>query len=142
MIAGALGWKNAEIKTLIEQNPDTIFSLGYVPTRQLSELYNLADLFVYPSLYEGFGLPPLEAMACGCPVMVSKTASLPEVCGSAAFYINPLDGAGIAQGLDMLLQDTERLNLLKSKGLKQSQQFSWEKSADQHAALFKEVISG
>jgi glycosyltransferase involved in cell wall biosynthesis len=89
VLIGFKGWENEEIMRLIHKLKSDIFYLGYLPEEELGKLYNLARLSIYPSLYEGFGLPPLEAMACGCPIIVSHTASLPEVCGDAAFYADP-----------------------------------------------------
>ena len=102
---------------------------GYVDDNKLVELYRGAGLFVFPSLYEGFGLPPLEAMACGCPCAVSKAGSLPEVCGEAALYFNPHDPADIAAKIDMILSDSELRENLIEKGLKQARKFDWKKSA-------------
>lgn len=102
---------------------------GYVDDIKLMELYRGARLFVFPSLYEGFGLPPLEAMACGCPCAVSKAGSLPEVCGEAALYFNPHDPADIAVKIDMILSDSELRENLIEKGLKQARKYDWKKSA-------------
>jgi len=93
---------------------------------------------VYPSFYEGFGLPPLEAMACGCPVVVSRAASLPEVCGDAAVYVNPLDPESIADGIQKAAMDEPLRKSLRSSGLKRSEEFSWEKTAARHLEIFKE----
>ena len=91
-------------------------------------MYSLADIFIYPSFYEGFGFPPLEAMKCGCPVIVSNSTSLPEVVGEAGLYIDPYDETSITEQINCLIQDTKlRKNLIK-KGKEQSLQFTWEKT--------------
>jgi len=118
-----------------------VLFLNYVPTDELPALYAGAKVFVFPSLYEGFGLPPLEAMACGCPVIVSNVSSLPEVCGDAAYYVNPYDVESIAEGIHKVLTDEAlRQNLIK-KGIERVKLFSWEKAAKEHLKVFEEVLS-
>jgi glycosyltransferase involved in cell wall biosynthesis len=102
---------------------------GYVSFDDLPYLYSGAAALVYPSLYEGFGLPPLEAMACGCPVVVSNISSLPEVCGDAAFYIDPYNVDDIANGIAKVLTDGILKEDLIRKGLERAKLFSWEKAA-------------
>lgn len=136
VLAGFRGWDNAKVMALLQELRQDVTYLGYVDEEDLAGLYNLAEIFVYPALYEGFGLPPLEAMACGCPVMVSQVASLPEVCGEAAYYVDPLDVDSISHGLAELLGDTDRLNLMRQAGLVRSNQFSWQKSAREHLQIF------
>ncbi|MCX7698335.1 MAG: glycosyltransferase family 4 protein [Candidatus Goldbacteria bacterium] len=103
--------------------------LGYLPDDKMFETYSNALLFIYPSFYEGFGIPPLEAMACGCPCVVSNTASLPEVCGDAAYYVNPYDVEDIARGIEKVLTDENLREELIKKGFENIKRFSWEKSA-------------
>ena len=86
-------------------------------------------MLAYPSLYEGFGLPPLEAMACGCPVIVSKTSSLPEVCGEAACYVDPYNVESIAEAMYKVATDENFRNHLREKGLERARAFSWDKTA-------------
>lgn len=112
-----------------------IFFLGYVENKDLAYLYSASELFVYPSLYEGFGFPPLEAMSCECPVVVSNLSSLPEVCGEAAEYINPYDSKSIAKGIQNVFYDKNYRELLVKKGIKQVQKFNWEKTVQQIANL-------
>lgn len=100
--------------------------LGFVPDEDLPALYRGAIFFVYPSLYEGFGLPPLEAMSQGTPVIVSNTSSLPEVCGDAAVYVDPNDSDGIEKQMQILLHDAPRQTELGMKGFARVKQFSWE----------------
>jgi glycosyltransferase involved in cell wall biosynthesis len=140
VLAGFKGWENERIVSLIRNMKTDVFYLGYLPQEDLAKIYNLARLFIYPSLYEGFGLPPLEAMACGCPVIVSHAASLPEVCGEGAFYVNPCDVGSIARGIDRVLKDEGLRILLASKGRERASQFSWEKSARAHLKLFEEIF--
>jgi len=118
---------------------DTIF-LGYVSLSNLSTLYSKASALIFPSLYEGFGIPPLEAMACGCPVVVSNTSSLPEVCGNAAYYINPYSVDRIADSIYKLVADEELRKSLIEKGLERVKMFSWEKTAKETLKIFEGVI--
>ncbi len=120
---------------------EKILFLNYVPADELPAFYAGAEAFVFPSLYEGFGLPPLEAMACGCPVVVSKVASLPEVCGDAAYYVDPYDVESMAKGMYKVLTDEALRRSLIEKGLERAKLFSWEKSAKEHLEVFKEVLS-
>jgi glycosyltransferase involved in cell wall biosynthesis len=120
---------------------EKIIFTGYMKIDDLSVLYNSASLFVFPSLYEGFGLPPLEAMACKCPVVVSNTASLPEVCGDAAYYVDPHSVDSIAEGIQNVLSDNTLRESLIKRGLERVKLFSWERSAEEHLKIFEEVLS-
>ncbi|MCX5793005.1 MAG: glycosyltransferase family 1 protein [Elusimicrobia bacterium] len=141
VLAGFKGWENREIMDLIGKVKEDVLYLGYLQDAELGALYNLAVLFAYPSRYEGFGLPPLEAMACGCPVVVSRAASLPEVCGGAAVYVDPLDTESIAEGLRKVAQDEPLRKTMRAAGLERARLFSWESSAREHLKLFKEVCN-
>lgn len=141
VIVGFKGWENTEIMNSIQALEGDVFYTGYVPNEDLGKIYNLAHLFVYPSFYEGFGLPPLEAMACGCPVVVSNAASLPEVCGEAAVYIDPYRVEEITNAIEKVLEDTALRNHLITAGKTRAMQFSWEKSAAEHLRVFEEVAS-
>ena len=99
--------------------------LGYVPGEDVPHLYSEAVALVHASLYEGFGLPPLEAMACGCPVIASVAASLPETCGNAAYYVDPYDVDGIAAGIHQILSDSDLRNTLIQKGSERARLFNW-----------------
>ena len=103
--------------------------LDYVCADELPSLYAGADIFVFPSLYEGFGLPPLEAMACGTPVMVSNVSSLPEVVGDAAIMIDPYDIEGMAKAMYKMLSDVGLSEEMRRKGLERAKSFSWEETA-------------
>jgi len=129
VIAGKFGW-GEDIKMANGK------ILGYVPKEDLPGLYTAAEVFVYPSLYEGFGLPVLEAMACGVPVVTSNTSSLPEVAGKAGVLVNPQESEAIAGGIEKALDQASEL---REKGFKQAQKFSWKKTAEQTLAVYREV---
>ncbi len=140
VLAGFKGWENKAIMDLLDSVRNEVLYIGYIPDEELGKLYNLADLFVFPSFYEGFGLPPLEAMACGCPVVTSRAASLPEVCGDAAYYVDPYDTESIADGMyNVLIDSLLRQNLI-NKGLERSRLFSWKDSAQEHLKTFEETV--
>lgn len=117
---------------------DVIFT-GYVSESELAEIYNAVDLFVFPSLYEGFGMPPLEAMACGTPVITSNTSSLPEVVGDAAIVVDPYDANKLVEEMYQLLTDDGLKEEMIRKGLKRSKMFSWDKSARETLRVYKEL---
>ena len=118
---------------------DIIFT-NYVSEEYLVKLYNAADIFVYPSLYEGFGLPPLEAMACGCPVITSNTSSLPEVVGDAGIMINPYDIDSLTESIHKILADNDLKKELSKKSLERAKFFNWKKTADQTLEVYEEVL--
>ena len=113
--------------------------LGYLPDETLSILYRLAAVFVFPSLYEGFGLPPLEAMACGTPVVTSNVSALPEVVGDAAVLVDPTNPKDIVDGLHRVLTDPALARELSAKGLVRAREFSWEQSVARICDLYREV---
>jgi glycosyltransferase involved in cell wall biosynthesis len=116
--------------TLQQVRPDPAINyLGYVSNEELKFLYKNASLFIFPSFYEGFGIPPLEAMHCGCPVLSSNTSSLPEVLGDACAYCDPADTDDIAAKIDQLINNEQALHDLKIKGYGQAAKYSWENSA-------------
>lgn len=117
-----------------------IVRLGFVPTDDLVKIYNLATVFVMPSLYEGFGLPILEAMACGCPVITSKEGSLPEVAKDSAFYVDAYDMDSIANGIKKVFNNESIQKDLSEKGIKHSGQFSWKKTASETLSTYKKVL--
>lgn len=139
LLAGFKGWENREIVELLEKLKSRVQYLGYVENEALAALYRGAACFVYPSLYEGFGLPPLEAMACGCPVVVSRAASLPEVCGEAARYVDPVDTESIAGGILEVLENGALRKDLTAKGLARARLFSWETAAADTLRVFEEA---
>ncbi len=112
---------------------------GHVPEKDLILLYNGASLFVYPSLYEGFGLPPLEAMACGCPVVVSNAASIPEVVGNIGLYVNPHKVNEIVSAMEKVLTNKSLREKMVGRGLERAKLFSWEKMAKETLAIYENV---
>lgn len=130
VIAGEQGWKFNRDKALqgIKHSKDICF-IGYVPDEDMPALYSAADLFAFPTLYEGFGIPALEAQACGTPVLTSNSSAMPEVCGEAAVYVDPYNIDDISKGILRIIQDTTLAENLSKKGLKNVQRFSWKKSA-------------
>jgi glycosyltransferase involved in cell wall biosynthesis len=115
--------------------PEGVESRGHVPLELLVELYRRAAALVYPSLYEGFGIPCVEAMACGCPVAASNVASLPEVCGDAAVYFDPLSVESIAQGISDVLDRPPQ------GGIERAARFTWERCAREHDAVYRDLVS-
>ena len=111
-----------------------------IPIEDMPAIYNLADLCVYPSLYEGFGLPILEAMSCGCPVITSKSSSMPEVAGDAAILVSPYDEKEISDAIYKVLTNDELKKSLIKRGLRRTKEFSWEKTAEKTLEIFKMVI--
>jgi glycosyltransferase involved in cell wall biosynthesis len=140
VLSGFSGWKNTAIMDLIHKAKEHVIFLGYLTVHELALLYNAAEIFAYPSLYEGFGLPPIEAMACGTPVLVSNVASLPEVCGPAALYCDPLDVEHIAEQLQKLLSDKQLQRRLVEKGKHQIQTYTWNNTAAKLLELFNETM--
>ena len=114
---------------------------GFVPDEDLPALYSAAELFVFPSLYEGFGLPPLEAMACGTPVITSNTSSLPEVMGEAGILVEPRDVRALAEAMERVLTDKGKGREMKGKGLQQAAKFSWEKAARETMEVYRVVAT-
>jgi glycosyltransferase involved in cell wall biosynthesis len=139
VLAGASGWKYQETFECVEDLnlEGAVVFLGRVSSEALPALYNGAVLFIYPSLYEGLGLPPLEAMACGVPVIASNVSSLPEIVGDAGILIDPQDVQALAAILKNLLEDGERRTELREAGLARASQFSWERAAREMLELYK-----
>ena len=140
VLAGFSGWNNTEVMDIIRKESGNIIYLGYLSEQELAYLYNLANVFIYPSFYEGFGLPPLEAMACGTPVIVSRVSSMPEICGDAAYYVDPMKMSSISEAIYTVATNENLKNILKGKGLLQAEQYNWDKSAQEHLAVFREVM--
>ncbi|HEY9765744.1 MAG TPA: glycosyltransferase family 1 protein, partial [Chroococcales cyanobacterium] len=118
---------------------DRIQFLGYVPEKDLPLLYNAASLFVYPSVYEGFGLPPLEAMACGLPTVVGDSSSLPEVVGNAALRVDPKDPRALREAMRRLLQDPILAHSLSEQGVRQATRFTKELAIRQTLNIYAGV---
>lgn len=121
---------------------DHVVFTGFLQEEELARYYSNAGCFALPSLYEGFGFPPLEAMACGCPVITSNTSSLPEVVGDAGILIDPYDAEGLAKHLKLVLTDSKLRDEMIEKGLVQAKKFTWEKTAEQTLEVYKKVAAG
>jgi glycosyltransferase involved in cell wall biosynthesis len=135
---GSVGGRFLELTSKLGLGKD-ITCVGYVPEKDLPLYYNSADLLVFPSLHEGFGLPPLEAMACGLPVITSNVSSLPEVVGDAGIMKDPNDVDGFAKAMyEVLTNDGLRKDLIK-RGLRRAKSFSWEKTARKTLEVYKEI---
>ena len=142
VITGGRGWKNVAFYNLIRKldiDEHLIFT-GYVPEEDLPALYQGADAFVYSSLYEGFGLPVLEAMVSGIPVITSNTSSLPEVAGDAAILVNPTEVFEIYEAMEALATKPQLREKLRVKGKEQSTKFSWEKTALKTLEIYRRIF--
>jgi glycosyltransferase involved in cell wall biosynthesis len=140
VLVGVSGWKNNNIFQTVQNNPllkSHVIFTGYIPDHDLSAIYSGALAFVYPSLYEGFGLPPLEAMQCGTPVITSNTSSLPEVVGKAGLMINPSSRDDLCQAMLNLINNSKLRNQLSQKGIDRATQFSWSKCAGETIRVYE-----
>jgi glycosyltransferase involved in cell wall biosynthesis len=141
VLAGGYGWRSQGLVRRIEAlKPQGVRALGRVDAGRLIRLLQGASVFVYPSLYEGFGLPPLEAMACGVPTVVSNVSSLPEVVGDAGVTVDPLDPGEIAGAIQTLLQNPERAAKLAERGRERARGFTWEAAARRMEEIFAEAL--
>ena len=144
VIVGARKWKFSPIFDAVQRlglETHVTFT-GYVEDEHLPALYAGADLFAFPSLYEGFGLPVLEAMACGTPVVTSNASSLPEVAGDAAILVDPHDVEQIVNAMRLVLTQPALAAALRAKGLARAAQFSWERTARETIAVYERVLAG
>lgn len=143
VIAGMKGWLMDDLFSYIERAGigDRLCFTGYLSEADLSALYSSCRVFIYPSLYEGFGLPPLEAMACGAPVITSRIGSIMEVVGSAAHLFDPRDAEALAQSIIKLLEDDGERERLSRAGMERALQFTWEKTARQTLGIYRQVIN-
>ncbi len=141
VVVGGRGWKYSDIFDLVGELgiESSITFTDYVPSGDLPAIYNLAELMVYPSFFEGFGLPPLEAMACGTPVVTSNRSSIPEVVGDAAILVNPENTDEIAAGILRVLEDERVREALIEKGLERARLFTWEGCAAKTLAIYKSM---
>ena len=142
VMAGPMGWMMEGFERQIDKLglKNYVRYLGYVPAEELPGLYTLATLFAFPSLYEGFGLPPLEAMACGTPVLTSQYSAMAEVCADAAHLVNPRDEEELADALWQLLCDEGWRQELSQRGLERARLFSWQRAAEQTIAVYQHVL--
>ncbi len=141
IIVGKSGWYYKDILNIPEKLAESIIFKGYVPEEQLIELYQHAKFFVYPSLYEGFGLPVAEAMACGCPVITSNRSSLPEVGGDATWFVNPENKIELEQAMIELSHNKILRKNMIDKGLNQVKRFTWKRCAEETLALYEKVLT-
>ncbi|MCL5264947.1 MAG: glycosyltransferase family 4 protein [Chloroflexi bacterium] len=142
VIAGAKGWLCDDLFRMVQElrlSKDVVF-LGHVSDADLVALYNLADVFAYPSLYEGFGFPVLEAMACGTPVVSSNSSSLPEVVGDAGLMVPPEDVEAIAGAIERMLSDSQLARDSRAKGLERAKGFTWHRAAERIMAVYNRAI--
>ena len=141
VIAGQRGWLSGEIETLIHNGEAAgwLRFLGFVPQEELPVIYAGARLFVYPSHYEGFGLPVVEAMASGVPVITSSVSCLPEVAGDAADLVHPDDVDGLRISMERLLEDEGHRDELRARGIERAKRFSWQRCAEETVAVYRRV---
>lgn len=142
VLAGGSGWRNEVLLTQVRdaENEGWLRNLGFVDERDLPQLYAGAGLFIYPSIYEGFGLPPLEAMASGTPVLVSNRTCMAEVCGKAAGYFDPDDREGTTFAIESSLSDRKWQDQAKSAGLAQARKFTWDRCVDGTIAVYGSAL--
>lgn len=144
VLAGSEGWK---IQPLLERLPlsparEAILLTGHVADTDLPALFSLSELFVYPSLYEGFGLPPLEAMQCGLPVIAGHSSSLPEVVGVAGLLVDPRSSAALSEAIASVLASEPLRADLRQRGLIQAQRFSWDRTAALTLSIYEQALLG
>ncbi len=143
VLVGAKGWFYEEIFNKVERSglsSRTHFA-GYVPDKDLPFWYNSAKLLVFPSVYEGFGMPIIEAMACGTPVIAARTSSVPEAGGSAALYFDSQNGEALAQHLSTILNDKQTVEEMRARGFVQAQQFSWHRAGLETSQAYARVLA-
>ena len=141
LLVGTKGWRDKDIYDAYDRLhlADRVRFLGYIPEEDLPYLYSGALFLAYPSIYEGFGLPPLEAISCGCPVLASRVSSLPEVLGEVALYVDPEDENEIAEGIIRLYEDAQQRQRLSELGIAQAKKFSWEASAKMTLGVYQKA---
>lgn len=141
VVVGSLRDEGLALKNYVEDNNlnDNIIFIGYIPDKDLPIFYNSAELFIYPSLYEGFGLPPLEAMNCKCPVITSNITSIPEVTSNSAILINPYNNDELSDSILKILNNNDLRDEYKNKGYNQSKKFSWENTANLTFEAYKKI---
>ena len=141
IIVGKKGWQYEQLEALIRENylQKFVHFLGYITNKNLNKLYNLAEAFVFPSYYEGFGIPPLEAIQCGCPIISSFASSMPEVIGEAGIYCDPTQPGEFAKAMETVITDKVMRENLINKGRVQCKKFSWKDSAQKLYNLIKNL---
>jgi len=143
VIVGMKGWLTSRLDSLLEPliQSGRVRAVGYVDDATLATLYGSARMLIYPSLYEGFGLPPLEAMASGTPVITSNVSSLPEVVGDAGLQVGPQDVHAQREAVLLLAEDDSRWEALRCTGLTRAATFSWERCARETLAVYRKVLA-
>lgn len=143
VIVGGLGWMYEDVFRQVESLgiKEQVYFTGYVPDHDLPIIYNLARVFVYPSIYEGFGLPPLEAMACGTPVITTAVSSMPEHVADAGILIPPQDENALTNALQKLINDSTLQEELSSKGPERASQFTWKRTAQETIKVYQSVLT-
>src|SRR6266566_7955976 len=143
-LAGGKGWLYEETQQLVEELKleKKVRFLGRVSDLELITLYSLADVFAFPSFVEGFGIPPLEAMACGAPVITSNTSSLPEVAGDVALLVDPHDVKALGHAITRLLEDEQLREELRQKGYQRARQYTWSASASKMLSVYQKLYAG
>lgn len=144
VIAGGKGWLYEETLQVVEELKleNSVRFIGRVSDLELITLYSLADVFAFPSFFEGFGIPPLEALACGAPVVTSNTSSLPEVTGDAAIQVDPHDIQALANAISRLLEDEQLRKDLRRKGYVQAKKYAWPAIAQKMLSIYQKLHNG
>jgi len=144
VLAGEEGLGAGDVRRVVAELGigDRVKFLGYVPQEMVAPLYSLARCAVYPSWYEGFGMPVLEAMACGTPVIAANASSLPEVGGDAAVLVPPGDVGALARAMEQLLDGERERAGRASRGLSRARQFTWEACAERHVEVYRRFMRG
>lgn len=144
VVVGNIGWKTKDVMSLLKAHRyrSRIHFTGYVDAARLSFIYRNALCLLYPSLYEGFGFPILEAMTYGVPVITSNVSSMPEVAGDAALLVDPNDVQGLADAMNKILVNGSMRNIMISKGYERVRKFSWKRCAEETLGIFEKVLSG
>jgi glycosyltransferase involved in cell wall biosynthesis len=144
VVVGKAQWRASDLYARVEGAglQKQVKFTGYVPDEDLVLLYSSAELVVYPSIYEGFGLPILEAMSCGRPVITSRSSSIPEVAGNAALLVDPLSIDELATAISSVLNSRHLRRELTDKGIARAAQFTWRDTAQRTWAVYREVVNG
>ena len=141
VLAGGKGWLDDEINQLVTELGDRIIKTGYLNEADKPALYSGASVFAFPSVYEGWGMPAQEAMACGAPVVVSINSSLPEVVGEAGLMVDPFSVSAITKGIEKVLTDPKLAAAMRQKGLIQAKKFTWEAAGQKLRDVLTEAVN-